>query len=559
MGGNLMNVSEVSIIITLSATLCVTCVYAYLYIQYRQRYLGFWIASWFIHLARLFFLHVPLPDLSPSAALGYALLIMLSSFILLCGTVEFLNTTLHTAWWFITVVTILASTMTCLTDLPFAWRALPACLFIGAVYSWVGILFIRRENLQGWGKHITGMAFIFLGIHTFDLPFLMELPWANPGGFILDALLRFIIAVGTLIVYFEKTRNDLEIKERQYRLLAENAADVIYCYRLIPTRGFEYISPSVRQLIGYTPEEFYTSPDLLQSVVQPCDWPLLEMCLTNPEPISRPLTMRLIRRDQTLIWVEQTSTLLFDHENHCIGFEGIIRDISVRKALEQDVARLDRLNMVGEMAASVAHEIRNPLTTIRGYLQVFSNKKEFAHYREQLGLLLDELDRSNLIIKEYLSLSQNKMVDMKLAHLNTIIESLYPLIQADAVASCKEIRLELDDTPPLYLDDNEIRQMILNLVRNGLEAMEEDGHLLTLQTYRESNELVFTVIDQGKGIPPHVLENLGRPFLTTKDNGTGLGLATCYRIANRHQAKIEVYTTPQGTTFKIRFKIPNKP
>lgn len=100
--------------------------------------------------------------------------------------------------------------------------------------------------------------------------------------------------------------------------------------------------------------------------------------------------------------------------------------------------------------------------------------------------------------------------------------------------------------------------MILNLVRNGLESMDEGGHLLTLQTYRENSELVFTVIDQGKGIPPHVLENLGRPFLTTKDNGTGLGLATCYRIANRHQAKIEVHTTPQGTTFKIRFKIPNE-
>ena len=369
--------------------------------------------------------------------------------------------------------------------------------------------------------------------------------------------MRFIIAVGTLIVYFEKTRKDLKSRE-QYRLLTENAADVIYCYRLMPTRGFEYVSPSVKQLTGYSPEELYTSPDLFQSVMHPSDRPLFEMCLTNPESVGRPLTMRFIRRDQTLIWDEQTSTQMIDHENHRVVFEGIIRDISVRKTLEQDVARLDRLNMVGEMAASVAHEIRNPLTIIRGYLQIFSNKEEFAHYREQLGLLIDELDRSNLIIKEYLSLSQNKIVDMKLAHLNTIIESLYPLIQADAAALCKEIRLELGDTPPLFLDDNEIRQMILNLVRNGLEAMDEDGHLLTLQTYRDNDELVFTVIDQGKGIPPHVLENLGRPFFTTKANGTGLGLATCYRIANRHQAKIEVYTTPQGTTFKIRFKIPNK-
>ncbi len=553
-----MNVSEISIIITLSATLCVACVYGYLYIQYRQRYLGLWIISWLIHLVRLSFLQVPLPDLSPPASLGYALLIIISSFILLCGTVEFLDTTLNTVWWFITAITILLSSIVCFMDLPFSLRALPACLFIGAIYSWVGILLIRHAKLQGWGNHITGVAFILLGIHTFDLPFLIELPWANPGGFILDALLRFIIAVGTLIVYFEKTRKDLEIKEKQYRLLAENAADVIYSYRLVPDPGFEYISPSVKQLTGYTPEEFYSSQDLIQSIVYPCDWPLFEMCLNNMGSATQPLTMRFIRRDQTVIWVEQTSALLFDKDGNCTGFEGIIRDISARRTLEQDIARLDRLNMVGEMAASVAHEIRNPMTTIRGYLQIFFNKKEFAHYREQLGLLLDELDRSNSIIKEYLSLSQNKMVDMKLLQLNTIIESLYPLIQADAAASCKEIRLELSDIPPLYLDDKEIRQLILNLVRNGLEAMDEGGSLITLQTYKENNEVVFTVIDQGKGIPPHVLENLGRPFFTTKDNGTGLGLAICYRIANRHQAKIEVNTTPHGTTFAIRFKIPNE-
>lgn len=553
-----MNVFETSIVITLSATVCVACVYGYLYIQYRQRYLALWIISWLIHLVRLFFIQVPLPELSSMVTLVYAILIIVSSFILLCGTVEFLEAKLHRAWWYITAITIALSSIVILTNLPFSLRSLPTCIFLGAIYCWTGILLIRHTGLQGWGKHITGGAFIILGIHLMDLPFLVDVAWFAPWGYILDAGLRFIIAVGTLIVYFEKTRQDLEIKEKHYRLLAENAVDVIYRYRLIPSQGFEYISPSINKLTGYSPEEFYSTADIIHTIIYPQDWPLFEMFIASACSTAQPLTMRFIRHDQTVVWVEQTSAPIFDKDGICIGFEGIIRDISTRKELEQDVARLDRLNTVGQMAASFAHEIRNPMTTISGYLQIFSNKKEFAHYREQLNLLLDELNRTNLIIKEYLSLSQYKMVEMKLTQLNTVIESLYPLIKSDAVGCCKEILLDLGSIPELYLDEKEIRQLILNLVRNGLEAMDEAGYSLTLKTYADNNEAVFTVTDQGKGIPQHVLENLGRPFLSTKENGTGLGLATCYRIANRHQAKIEVKTGSQGTTFIIRFKIPNE-
>jgi signal transduction histidine kinase len=97
-----------------------------------------------------------------------------------------------------------------------------------------------------------------------------------------------------------------------------------------------------------------------------------------------------------------------------------------------------------------------------------------------------------------------------------------------------------------------MRQMILNLVRNGLEAMPPGGNLV-VKTFTDGDEVIMAVQDQGKGIEPGVLEKIGTPFFTTKENGTGLGLAVCYSIAARHNARIEIETDPEGTTFFVRF------
>lgn len=225
-------------------------------------------------------------------------------------------------------------------------------------------------------------------------------------------------------------------------------------------------------------------------------------------------------------------------------------------AFQRCMSLTDRFHTVGEMAASVTHEIRNPLTTIHGYLQMFAKKKEFLPYQGQMTLLLEELDRANLLIKEYLSLCKDHTADVKPTQLNSVIRSLFPLLQAQANTSCKEICLQLGNQPDILLDDKEIRQLILNLARNGLEAMER-GKTLTIETSANAgkNEVTLAICDQGKGIPKQILDKLGKPFLTTKENGTGLGLAVCYRIAARHKAKIKVETSGNGTTFYVNFPL----
>lgn len=230
-------------------------------------------------------------------------------------------------------------------------------------------------------------------------------------------------------------------------------------------------------------------------------------------------------------------------------YKTVITDITERK-----LSYLDRLNLVGEMAAGIGHEIRNPMTTVRGFLQLYREKDALTQYKGSFDLMIDELDHANSIITEFISLARNKMLDLKIQDLNKILKNLFPLIQTEAMALNANIKLQMEDIPVLPIDEKEISQLILNLVRNGIEAMASGGNL-TIRTYADSQEVVLSVQDQGSGIEPGMLEKIGTPFFTSKDFGTGLGLAVCYNIAARHNAVINVETSSAGTTFFVRFKL----
>ncbi|MCR6545666.1 ATP-binding protein [Dehalobacterium formicoaceticum] len=233
----------------------------------------------------------------------------------------------------------------------------------------------------------------------------------------------------------------------------------------------------------------------------------------------------------------------------------IIRDITEQINMEEGIARLDRLNLVGEMAASIGHEIRNPMTSVRGFLQLLGAKSEYQNDRQFFDLMIEELDRANSIITEYLSMAKDKKINLQDQHLDDLIETIYPMILADANLHEINVFLELKNPPAVLIDGSEIKQMILNLVRNGMESMDANGKL-TIGTFQEGNESVLFVQDEGTGLPPEIIENLGRPFVTTKEGGTGLGLAICYSIAARHNAKIRYRTGSRGTTFYVHFPLP---
>jgi len=284
----------------------------------------------------------------------------------------------------------------------------------------------------------------------------------------------------------------------------------------------------------------------------PCDNCLIEKVFQNDLSLER----------EELLFNNRIYEVIMQPFSDVDGSKLVIRnlyDITERKESEQklsqlqvEMAQLERLNIVGQMAAGIAHEIRNPMTTVRGYLQLLGAKPEFQSHAPKFELMIEELDRANSIISDFLSIVRNKPTEIQSLNINEILRHLYPLIEADTFTQNKQIVFELGDTLDILLDAKGISQLVLNFCRNGLEAMQEGG-TLTIRTYLENEHVILSVEDEGCGIPSESLDKLGTPFFTTKDNGTGLGLATCYRIAEHHNATIDLKSDSRGTVFFVRF------
>lgn len=287
--------------------------------------------------------------------------------------------------------------------------------------------------------------------------------------------------------------------------------------------------------------------------IRQCTWRSLAIeqdhsDITKPPPCGE---IEMKTKSGKILTLHTCSVPITYHGEGCrlhIGY-----DLTKQKAIIRELGRFDRLNLISEMAASIAHEVRNPLTTVRGYLQLFQMRPTFTDHLPQINTMIEELDRANSIISQFLSLAKNSSPEKTPGNLNNVVQTLFPLIQADAFRMGHDATLHLGDLPDMKLDVQEIRQLLLNLTRNALEAMTAGGSL-TVQTFFHGDTLGLEVQDTGPGIPQNMIKEVAAPFVTTKEHGTGLGLPVCYRIAEHHDGKMQIESSPQGTTVTVRFK-----
>ncbi|SMB92631.1 PAS domain S-box-containing protein [Desulfonispora thiosulfatigenes DSM 11270] len=227
-------------------------------------------------------------------------------------------------------------------------------------------------------------------------------------------------------------------------------------------------------------------------------------------------------------------------------------DITNEEKIREKVASFERLEAINQTVASVAHEIKNPLTTIKGFLDL-SLKSNIDLDKSQLTLLTSEVDRCITIASDFLACTKKSNQAKKILNLEKIIRNHSLLLEKDALFNQVKLDLKLDEVSNLLIYENEIKQLLLNLTRNSIEAMEQGGKLI-ISLNEDKDHVYLKIKDNGKGIPEEVLEKLGTPFLTTKENGTGLGMTICYQIAERNNAKLTINSGQGlGTEITVSF------
>lgn len=231
-------------------------------------------------------------------------------------------------------------------------------------------------------------------------------------------------------------------------------------------------------------------------------------------------------------------------------------EITQLRNTENLLQKKEKLAVVGQMAAGVAHEIRNPLTTLKGFSQLLHNNLLSTSNREYLEIIMAEIDRIELITNEFLVVAKPQALVLKHHNISTLIEQVIFFLQHELSTSNIQIETEFQ-TSILHIecDGNQIKQVFINLLKNSIEAMPNGGNLKILVQETDERYLKVDIVDNGIGIPQEIIPKLGEPFYTLKEKGTGLGLMVSYRIMEANKGKI-YFSSKENIGTKVELLLP---
>ncbi|AIQ10676.1 ATP-binding protein [Paenibacillus durus] len=260
-------------------------------------------------------------------------------------------------------------------------------------------------------------------------------------------------------------------------------------------------------------------------------------------------TLRL-KRDGSVVEVSVSTSVIRDEEGKPVSFVHVSRDMTERNRMEELLRQSEKLTTVGQLAAGVAHEIRNPLTTLRGFLQLQREKNMLVPLH--VDLMLSELERINLIVSEFLILAKPQAVRFQQKDVRHVLHDVISLLDSQAHLHNIEVKDRFEVSPAMvHCEENQLKQVFINIIKNGIESMSSGG-TITLEQKRIGDSIVIVITDEGEGIPENILPKLGQPFFSNKETGTGLGLMISQRIIQAHKGMMEIESqVGRGTSVTI--------
>jgi signal transduction histidine kinase len=245
-----------------------------------------------------------------------------------------------------------------------------------------------------------------------------------------------------------------------------------------------------------------------------------------------------------------SSSPIFDPSGEFMGSVHVVRDISELKNLREKLTSAEKMAALGEVAAKVAHEIRNPLVSVGGFAKRLDRKLD-GNLKEYAEIIVKEVDRLENILKEILGFVKETRLYKETVDINSIIEDVITLMKSDIEDRNLNIRKDLRSQKTVFVDPHRVKDAIVNIISNAAQAMVGSG-AISIRTYDSKDAVILEIEDTGRGIPASDLPFIFNPFFTTKSAGTGLGLAITLRIIQEHDGHIDVQSeVDRGSIFKI--------
>ena len=401
-------------------------------------------------------------------------------------------------------------------------------LTVGLLLSLVLIILASRRFSASIDIITQGLDKLALGNHT-SLPVL-------PG-----EMGKISHSVNTLAETLRETQtlNDLII---------ENAADGVIA---VDKQGcVTTMNPAAEQITGYPSHELLGKPYSNIFVDTGFYSPVLETLQQGTGHVA--LEISFPARERT-IELSVTTSQIHNAQGELIGALVIFSDLTARKESQRRQAQTERLATLGELMAGVAHEVRNPLTAIRGYAQILKLQDAEPVHQHYLAVILKEIDSINSVIQQLLDFSRPRERHQQSVSLNQLIGECLVLIQTTGLQARIHFTTELDASLGNIKADGELlKQVMLNILINAVQAITTCGNITIRTRVWDQKHQAIVVEDDGCGIAPEHLTKIFDPFFTTKASGTGLGLALSQRIINAHQGDIRLTSTPgHGTAFTL--------
>jgi two-component system, sporulation sensor kinase A len=360
----------------------------------------------------------------------------------------------------------------------------------------------------------------------------------------------YLLISRLLLGIYEYQRSEYALQETEikYRSLVEHSQAGVF---LEQNGKLTYVNRACADIFGIPSEEMIGKP--LSDYLIPTAQEIYRKCLMELQPPATTLQLQLQGlRTSGIVYLELQATQIEIHGQPALS--GTLLDTTERHISEDMLRKSEKLSVVGQLAAGVAHEIRNPLTALRGFTQLLKSRSDDNKYYYEI--MLTELERINYIVGEFMLLAKpQQMQQLKPHDMRQILGDILPIIESHSILNNVVIRIDwgIDlNSPQVNCDENQMKQVLINLLKNAIEAM-TDGGQIKIRFHRvEPNCLSISIEDQGPGIPQELLPRLGEPFFSTKPNGTGLGLMVCYRIIEAHQGTMEIRSKlGQGTVVEI--------